>query len=144
MEEARSNSGQIIRKTLIRMYPGTLVYATMLGFMYMVDNIIAGNAMGPEAIAAVAIALPSYGMFLALMNAIVHGTCLRIWSSVLEARNHPLKSASTVCCICVFVRPWSSSLRYPAPCGKPSVCLAIRWSGHLLDCSTSSVMSLFQ
>ena len=78
MEEARSNSGQIIRKTLIRMYPGTLVYATMLVFMYMVDNIIAGNAMGPEAIAAVAIALPSYGMFLALMNAIVHGTCLRI------------------------------------------------------------------
>ena len=56
MEEPRANSGQIIRKTLIRMYPGTLVYATMLGFMYMVDNIIAGNAMGPEAIAAVAIA----------------------------------------------------------------------------------------
>ncbi|WP_036612862.1 MATE family efflux transporter [Oribacterium sp. P6A1] len=78
MEEARANSSQIIRKTLIRMYPGTLVYATMLGFMYMVDNIIAGNAMGPEAIAAVAIALPSYGMFLAFMNAIVHGTCLRI------------------------------------------------------------------
>ena len=78
MEEARDNSSQIIRKTLIRMYPGTLVYATMLGFMYMVDNIIAGNAMGPEAIAAVAIALPSYGMFLAFMNAIVHGTCLRI------------------------------------------------------------------
>ena len=49
MEEPRANSGQIIRKTLIRMYPGTLVYATMLGFMYMVDNIIAGNAMGPEA-----------------------------------------------------------------------------------------------
>jgi len=38
MEEARANSSQIIRKTLIRMYPGTLVYATMLGFMYMVDN----------------------------------------------------------------------------------------------------------
>lgn len=78
MDAARTNNSQIIRKTLLRMYPGTLIYATMLGFMYMVDNIIAGNVMGPEAIAAVAIALPSYGMFLALMNAIVHGTCLRI------------------------------------------------------------------
>ena len=78
MDGVRKNNGQIIRKTLMRMYPGTLVYATMLGFMYMVDNIIAGNVMGPEAIAAVAIAMPSYGMFLALMNAIVHGTCLRI------------------------------------------------------------------
>ncbi|ETP71770.1 hypothetical protein UYO_2237 [Lachnospiraceae bacterium JC7] len=73
-EEVGTNNSKIIRNTIIRMFPGAMLFATMFGLMYMVDNIIAGNALGPEAIAAVALAMPGYGMFLALMNAIVHGT----------------------------------------------------------------------
>lgn len=78
IEDVGTNNSKIIRNTIIRMFPGAMLFATMFGLMYMVDNIIAGNALGPEAIAAVALAMPGYGMFLALMNAIVHGTCLRI------------------------------------------------------------------
>ena len=73
-----NNSGKIIRKNLIKMYPGSFLYAVMIGFMYMVDSILAGNIIGPEALSAVAIGLPGYGMFLALMNAVIHGTSLRV------------------------------------------------------------------
>ena len=78
MEQTKKNVGKLIRSTLIKMYPGSFLYALMIGFMYMVDSILAGNTLGAEAIAAVAIGLPCYGMFLALMNAIVHGTSLRV------------------------------------------------------------------
>lgn len=78
MEQTNKKVGKLIRSTLIKMYPGSFLYALMIGFMYMVDSILAGNTLGAGAIAAVAIGLPCYGMFLALMNAIIHGTSLRV------------------------------------------------------------------
>jgi len=78
MAQTENKSGRIIRSTLIRMYPGSFLYAIMFTFMFVIDSIIAGNALGEEALAAVAFGLPGYGAFLALMAAIVHGTGLRV------------------------------------------------------------------
>jgi len=59
------------------MFPAGFAYAIVVGFVFMVDMLLAGFIIGKAAIAVVAIGLPCYGMFLALVNATVHGTELR-------------------------------------------------------------------
>ena len=51
------------------MFPANFAYAIVIGFVFMVDMLLAGFLIGETAIAVVAIGLPCYGMFLALMNA---------------------------------------------------------------------------
>ncbi len=78
MKNTNKKIGKLIGTTLLKMYPGSFLHALMFGFLFMVDSILAGNTIGAEAISAVAIGLPCYGLFLALVNAIIHGTSLRV------------------------------------------------------------------
>lgn len=73
-----SLNNRIIRRNIAFMFPANFAYAIVIGFVFMVDMLLAGFLIGETAIAVVAIGLPCYGMFLALMNAACHGTSLRI------------------------------------------------------------------
>ena len=79
MKSTNKKIGKLIGTTLLKMYPGSFLHALMFGFLFMVDSILAGNTIGAEAISVVAIGLPCYyGLFLALVNAIIHGTSLKV------------------------------------------------------------------
>ena len=77
----------MVRKNLMVMYPGAVMYGLAFSVMLMMANIIAGNILGPEGIAAfsctfwlteVALGVPGYGIVVALIYALIHGTCLRL------------------------------------------------------------------
>lgn len=70
--------GKLIRKNLLAMYPGAALYGLAFNVMLMMDNIIAGDVLGPDGIAAVALGVPGYGVIVALIYALIHGTCLRL------------------------------------------------------------------
>ncbi len=72
------NGGRLIRRNLLHMLPRSFLYALTLTFIFMIDSIVAGNLIGEEAIAAVAIGLPVYGLFLALINGINNATSMRV------------------------------------------------------------------
>ena len=74
-------SGKLIRKTLFKMYPGAAIYGLLFNVMLIIDSVIAGSNLGPDGVAAVAIGIPAYGVLLALINALIHGTSLRmVWA----------------------------------------------------------------
>ena len=70
--------GKLVRKNLMVMYPGAAMYGLVFSVMLMMDNIIAGQILGPDGIAAVALGVPGYGVVVALVYALIHGTCLRL------------------------------------------------------------------
>lgn len=71
-------NNRLIARSLIKMFPATFAYAVIMGFMYIVDTLIAGCFIGSDAISAVALGLPVYGMFIALSHAVVQGTQIRM------------------------------------------------------------------
>ena len=84
MEQNRASigeNGKLIRKTLFKMYPGAAIYGLLFNVMLIIDSVIAGSNLGPDGVAAVAIGIPAYGVLLALINALIHGTSLRmVWT----------------------------------------------------------------
>lgn len=71
----------MIRKNLLEMYPGAALYGLSFNIMLMLDSILAGIVTGADGIAAVAIGVPGYGLPVALVYALIHGTSLRmIWA----------------------------------------------------------------
>ncbi len=78
INEQTSTNNKIIRRNIISMFPAGFVYSIVLSLVFMVDMLLAGFVIGKEAIAVVAIGLPCYGMFLAFLNASLHGMELRL------------------------------------------------------------------
>lgn len=80
-EETAYASKNMIRKNLLEMYPGAALYGLSFNIMLMLDSILAGIVTGADGIAAVAIGVPGYGLPVALVYALIHGTSLRmIWA----------------------------------------------------------------
>ena len=76
--KAAQNEAELIRGNLRRMYPGAALYGLFFNIMLMIDSIIAGSALGEEGIFAVALGMPGYGVPVALVYALIHGTVLRM------------------------------------------------------------------
>ena len=78
MTESLHENNRLIRKTILRMYPGNFLANLTINVAMMVDTLLAGALLGQEAIAAVAIGLPAIGIFQALLQAIVNGTSIKM------------------------------------------------------------------
>ena len=56
-------NNHLIRKTILRTYPTSFIANLASNVALMTDTLLAGALLGPEAIAAVAIGLPTIGIF---------------------------------------------------------------------------------
>lgn len=71
-------NNRLIQKTIWRMYPSSFTAAFTVNIALMVDTLLAGSLLGQKAIAAVAIGLPSIGIFQALTQTIVNGAAVKM------------------------------------------------------------------
>lgn len=71
-------SNKSIRKTILKMYPSSFVAMLTTNIALMVDTLLAGALLGQQSIAAVAIGLPSIGIFQALVQTIIVGTAIKM------------------------------------------------------------------
>ena len=78
MEKYVKNPGKLIRGTLIRMLPGAYSSSFLICIMFLIDSMLAGRLIGPEAISSAAIAMPCYGFLVAVSAAVMRGTSLQI------------------------------------------------------------------
>lgn len=78
--ELQSNilSADTVRKAL----PSCLVYALVQSMTFMVDTIVAGHFLGPDAVAAVALGMPIIGLMLSFTGMILHGGFLKMLESL--------------------------------------------------------------
>jgi len=75
------SSGSVIRKNIISLYPGAVLYGLLFNITLMIDSIIAGWNLGASGIAAVALGVPGYGILAAVIYSLIHGSGLRmIWA----------------------------------------------------------------
>lgn len=74
--ELQSNvlSANTIRKVM----PACMVYALVQSLTFMVDTIVAGRFLGPDAVAAVALGIPIIGLMLSFMGMILQGGFLKL------------------------------------------------------------------
>ena len=78
MDESREN---VIRKNILSMYPGAVLYGLFFNISLMIDSIIAGLSLGADGITAVALGVPGYGVIAAVIYSLIHGSGLRmIWA----------------------------------------------------------------
>lgn len=73
--------GQVIKKSIMSVYPGAALYGLVFNVSLMIDSIIAGQSLGADGIMAVALGVPGYGVAAAVVYSLVHGSGLRmIWA----------------------------------------------------------------
>lgn len=71
-------SNQLIRKTILRMYPASFAATFTVSIALMMDTLLAGAVIGQQAIAAVAIGLPAIGIFQALTQTVINGAGIKM------------------------------------------------------------------
>lgn len=71
-------NNQLIRKTILRMYPASFAAQFTVSIALMMDTLLAGAVLGQQAIAAVAIGLPAIGIFQALTQTIINGSGIKM------------------------------------------------------------------
>ena len=71
-------NNQLIRKTILRMYPASFAANFTVSIALMMDTLLAGAVIGQQAIAAVAIGLPAIGIFQALTQTIINGSGIKM------------------------------------------------------------------
>jgi len=71
-------NNQLIRKTILRMYPSSFAAMFTVSIALMMDTLLAGAVIGQQAIAAVAIGLPAIGIFQALTQTIINGAGIKM------------------------------------------------------------------
>ena len=77
----KQSFGSAIRKNLLSIYPGAVMYGLLFNIILMMDSIIAGQSLGASGIAAVALGVPGYGVLAAIIYSLIHGSGLRmIWA----------------------------------------------------------------
>lgn len=86
ISESLHGSNRLIRKTILRMFPGSFAATLTINIALMVDTLLAGGLIGQQAIAAVAIGAPAIGIFQALTQTIVHGAAVEI--AIHAGRGH--------------------------------------------------------
>ena len=75
------DSGSVIGKNLLSIYPGAVLYGLLFNISLMIDSVIAGQTLGAAGIEAVALGVPGYGVPAAIIYAFIHGSGLRmIWA----------------------------------------------------------------
>lgn len=62
--------------------PPCLVYALVQSMTFMVDPILSGHFLGPDAVAAVALGMPLIGLMISFSAMILHGGFLKMLSSM--------------------------------------------------------------
>jgi len=71
-------NNQLIRKTILRMYPASFAANFTVSIALMMDTLLAGAVIGQQAIAAVAIGLPAIGIFQALTQTVINGSGIKM------------------------------------------------------------------
>jgi len=71
-------NNQLIRKTILRMYPASFAATFTVSVALMMDTLLAGAVLGQQAIAAVAIGLPAIGIFQALTQTVINGSAIKM------------------------------------------------------------------
>lgn len=71
-------NNQLIRKTILRMYPASFAAGFTVSIALMMDTLLAGAVIGQQAIAAVAIGLPAIGIFQALTQTVINGSGIKM------------------------------------------------------------------
>ena len=71
-------NNQLVRKTILRMYPASFMANLTTSIALMMDTLLAGAILGKQAIAAVAIGLPAIGIFQALTQTIINGSGIKM------------------------------------------------------------------
>ena len=71
-------NNRLIRKTILRVYPGSFAANLTVNVAMMVDTLLAGAILGQQAIAAVAIGLPAIGIFQSLLQTLVNGAGIKM------------------------------------------------------------------
>ena len=75
------SSESVIKKNIISLYPGAVLYGLLFNISLMIDSIIAGWNLGAPGIAAGALGIPGYGVLAAVIYSLIHGSGLRmIWA----------------------------------------------------------------
>ncbi|MCR4746553.1 MAG: hypothetical protein K5894_15160 [Lachnospiraceae bacterium] len=73
--------GKVIWDIILSNYPGAVLYGLLFNISLMIDSIIAGQSLGANGIAAVALGVPGYGILAAIVYSLIHGSGLRmIWA----------------------------------------------------------------
>ena len=68
-EQANVLSAWVLKK----MFPACMLYALIVQMIFMVDTVIGGKMLGPDAVAAVAIGLPVAEFMMSFMLLILQG-----------------------------------------------------------------------
>lgn len=76
--ESLHGNNRLVRKTILRMYPGIFFANLTTNVALMVDTLLAGAFLGQQAIAAIAIALPAVGIFQALIQSVIRGSTIKM------------------------------------------------------------------
>ena len=84
-------NNRLIRKTIIKMFPSSFAATLTTSVALMVTTLLAGAMLGQQAIAAVAIGLPTIGIFQALTQMITSGTAVKL--AVYAGRSEHEKSS---------------------------------------------------
>jgi len=75
---ATSKNNQLIRKTVLKMYPSGFIATLTGGIALTISSMIAGFLLGKDAIAAVAIGTPIVGIFQALTQMVTNGVAVKL------------------------------------------------------------------
>ncbi len=73
-----TKNSKLLRRNIIVMLPACFSLSMVFVLMLMIDSLLAGRFTGTTGLAAVSIGAPAYLMFLSFLNAIMHGTELRM------------------------------------------------------------------
>ena len=73
-----TKNSKLLRRNIIQMLPACFSLSMVYVLMIMIDSLLAGKFTGTTGVAAVSIGAPAYLIFLSYLNAIIHGTELRM------------------------------------------------------------------
>lgn len=73
-----TKNSKLLRRNIIQMLPACFSLSMVYVLMIMIDSLLAGKFTGTTGVAAVSIGAPAYLIFLSFLNAIIHGTELRM------------------------------------------------------------------
>lgn len=73
-----TKNSKLLRRNIIQMLPACFSLSMVYVLMMMIDSLLAGKFTGTTGVAAVSIGAPAYLIFLSYLNAIMHGTELRM------------------------------------------------------------------
>ena len=73
-----TKNSKLLRRNMIVMLPACFSLSMVYVLMLMIDSLLAGRFTGTTGLAAVSIGAPAYLIFLSFLNAVMHGTELRM------------------------------------------------------------------